>query len=342
MSAQPLPWHAATLSNWLSLNAGHHAWLIVGPAGHGVKELAHAMAAGWLCVSPREGAACGECESCTWWKTQAHPDFRAIAPDEAEEGSDTLTRQEIKVDAIRAFSQWAVSTAHRARKAVVIDAAESMNVQAANALLKMLEEPPSAVRFFLACSDPRKLPATIVSRCLRITAPPASEAAALAWLSAQNAENAQNGPTAQMRDVLAQVGGAPLLAAEHAQDGVQSARRAFLGALSTPASLSALVWGDEIDRVEKVQRRAQLQFRLKWLALWMHDLAVVRAGAAARFNPDYNTELRRLAETLPKVAGFRYYANLIGRLQYIQHPLSARLVLEDALIEYKRLTTVNT
>jgi DNA polymerase-3 subunit delta' len=294
------------------------------------------MAAAWLCSAATPQGACGECESCRWWGSGAHPDLHLLQPLEQDESSDTLTRHEIKVEALRVLSQWAVSTAHRGRKAVVIEPAETMNGSAANALLKLLEEPPRAVRFFLSASDPRRLPATVVSRCVQLYAPPAPPEAAKAWLLAQNV------PTAQLETMLAQAGGAPFLALQHADEAIQAARRPFLDAIAAPNALSVLVLGDVLDGISRPARRTALQQRLHWLACWVHDLQVTKVGGSARFNPDYNTVLCRLADSLPTVGGFRYYANLIGRLQTIQHPLNPRLVLEDALMDYKRLMTVGT
>lgn len=331
MTSAVLPWQAAALAQWLAQRSPHPAWLVVGPSGHGGERLAQAMAAAWLCDGPTQTGACGHCEACHWLNSGSHPDFRLVQPDAPEETSETLARQEIKVDAIRALSEWAVHTAHRQRKVVVIAPAQSMNTQAANALLKLLEEPPPTLRFFLSASDARQLPATIVSRCVTVKAPLASPAQAQAWLQAQSV------PTAQLPLVVAQSGGAPLFAVDCAQPDVQQQRSAFLDLLAKPAVLSALAVGDSIDALSRSARRRALQFRLHWLACWVHDVCCVAAGGAPRFNPDYNTEIVALAKNLPNVATHRYYANLINRLRWIQHPLNPRLVLEAAIIEYKRI-----
>ncbi len=328
---QPFPWQREAAQRWLATPGTHHAWLLTAPAGHGISEFAHALGAAWLCDGPNDGAACGTCESCRWLATGAHPDLKIVKPEEPDKDKDTLTREEIKVDAIRALAEWAVSTAHRKRKVVVVDSADVLNLQAANALLKLLEEPPSAVRFFLTSADKKRLPATIASRCVNLDLPPTPFAEAKRWLEGQNV------PSAQIALLLAQAGDAPLAALARADASIQAARTQFLDALSQPQSLSALVLGDALDAIPKLQKRQALSDRLHWLASWMHDALVVAEAGAPRFNPDYHTALRSLAKTLHKVQGFRYYANLIGRIGLIQHPLSARLVLEDALMDYKRI-----
>ncbi len=329
----PMPWQASLLSLWQRAGAGHHAWMLTSPAGNGLPQLARALAGAWLCEAPIDGVACGRCESCVWLTTGVHPDYREIAPQAPEEGSEVLSRQEIKVDAIRALAQWAVSSAHRKSKVVVIDPADAMNLQAANALLKLLEEPPRAVRFILTASDRRRLPATIVSRCVTRAVPIAPELEARAWIASQGI------PAAQILPLLAQAGGAPMLALTLADLQWQAQRSQFLSALARPAGLSALAQGDVLDGLARPARRAALSARLDWLCGWMHDLLAVRALGQARYNLDYNTEIEKIAKSIPAVASFRYYANLIERRRVVQHPLNPRLVLEAALIDYKALTS---
>jgi DNA polymerase III subunit delta' len=331
-----LSWHADALAQFHAISKSHHAWLMTGADGHGAEHFVRAAAAAQLCDTPTtQGLACGACESCTWLQAGSHPDWREISPEEAEEGDETLKRQEIKLPAIRSLADWAVSTAHRRRKVVIVQPANAMNANAANALLKLLEEPPRAVTFLLFASDKRRLPATIASRCAAFALPSATRKQAADWLTSTH-----NQDRAQIDSLLAQAGGAPLIAASLNESDIQVSRRAFLDALSQPAALSALAQGDLLETISRVARRDALAARLQWLARWVHDLSCVHAGGEPRFNPDYNTELHRLSKTLPTVATIRYYSNIIERLRWVQHPLNARLVLEDVLLQYKRMLAV--
>ncbi len=327
-----LPWHINALKVWQQEAGRHHAWLLVGNAGSGTQALALALAQTWLCTASRDGQACGECESCQWWAAGVHPDLRVIAPEEPEAGAETQARREIKVDAIRALGEWAATTAHRHAKVVVIDPADTMNVQAANALLKLLEEPPTAVRFVLTASDARRLPATIVSRCLKRNAPIPDKTTALTWMRAQGA--------ADNADVLlAQAGGAPISALALGEAGHRQARQRFLDALAKPRELSALVEGDALDAVTRSERRSALGARLDWMISWVHDGATVMAGGVPRYNPDFHSQLENVVKPLPSLPWIRYYANLIEARRVLQHPLTPRLVLEDLLIRYKAIAT---
>ena len=141
------------------VETGHiqHALLFTGPEGVGKMTAAMLFAAAVLCETlPHTGQPCGECLSCRNLAQTAHPDFIKIAP----EG------QTIKIDQIRAMQQ-AVSARPLvgSYRVCVIEGAELMTDQAANSLLKLLEEPPAYLIFILTASRRYSLLDTIVSRC---------------------------------------------------------------------------------------------------------------------------------------------------------------------------------
>jgi DNA polymerase III subunit delta' len=140
-----------------------HAWLFVGPEGVGRRPAAFAFAAALNCATG--GLGCGECPSCAKVLRSAHPDVHVIVP----EG------QQILVDQIRGSTtdRGVIPEAFRApiegtAKVFLLEDAAQMNLHAANALLKVLEEPPAGVVFLLVTADPDALPETVVSRCRRI------------------------------------------------------------------------------------------------------------------------------------------------------------------------------
>jgi DNA polymerase III subunit delta' len=332
--AHPFPWHAAALQSLMQGAGGHHAFLLVGAPGAGTSELAMAFAAALLCRTPQAGQACGACESCHWWQAGLHPDLRVLAPDEQGEEDEVQKRKEIKIDAVRALADWAYSSAHSGLKVVVVNPANTLNPNAANALLKLLEEPPPAVRFVLTTNDRKRIPATVLSRCMSFSVPLPDVASASAWLKNEAIPAAQIGP------LLAQAGGLPLFAKTLADDALQSQRQKFLEALSAPRELSALPWGDAIERVGKADKREALSNYLDWLIAWMHDVSAVQAQGSPRYNPDFGPSIEKVAKSLQTIACFRYYAILIRQKRFVQHPLNARLVLEDMLIGYKNLMVV--
>ena len=179
-----------------------HALLLVGPAHLGKHAVAEALANRLLCATPRsDGFACGKCRSCRMFPaqtiglvtTQAHADLQRVGLEPNEKG-DKL-RSEITVEQIRRLGQWFSLTAQfGGAQVAIIEPADLMNVSAANALLKTLEE-PSPNRFLLIVSSrPGRLPATIRSRCQRLEFRLPHADAAGGWLRGRGFSDGQIGP----------------------------------------------------------------------------------------------------------------------------------------------------
>ena len=219
----PLPWQA---TQWAAIGraqaAGrlHHALLAAGPPGVGKAQFLEALAALLLCDAPRDGTACGECRSCRQHAAGSHPDCTVLSPDPLQRAAfgaypgqrcqQDSTRKKpatiISVDQVRELRRRLHATAHYgAYKLAVLLPADALNTAAANALLKLLEEPPDNTVFLLLSQRLASLPATVRSRCqlLRFSTPPVSMARALVD---------QDDPAAELALDLA--GGAPLRAGE--------------------------------------------------------------------------------------------------------------------------------
>jgi len=202
-----------------------HALLLHGVRGIGKLALAERMAQRLLCESAdRARRPCGACNACRWLLAGNHPDFRRLEPEalskqEAaeEEGVEAPARRakkpstEIKVDQVRELADFLYVGSHRAGlRVALVHPAEDMNPNAANALLKGLEEPPASAMFLLVSHSPARLLPTVRSRCVAVPVPVPPPEAALKWLSGQGVKDAERW--------LAYAGGAPLRALEYAAD----------------------------------------------------------------------------------------------------------------------------
>ncbi len=212
-----------------------HALMVAGPAGTGKKAMADAMVAKLLCTelsSELNSAACGQCRSCKLLVGGAHPDRFDIQPEEDSEV--------IKVDQIRALiSSLDLTTSISNRKVACIHPAETMNIAAANALLKSLEEPAGDTVLILVCHDMSRLPVTIISRCQTISVRQPDRETAINWLTTTTAASAADSSIA-----LEAAGGSPLRAQRYldspAQDSFGSVRKALATLIERPASVSLL------------------------------------------------------------------------------------------------------
>ncbi len=329
-----LPWHLAPLKELLARGGSiPHALLIHGRNGVGKVEFARELAQSLLCEAPIDGVACGTCPACRWFHDGNHPDFREILPEslleEAEsddanadaDEKDKKKSREIKIDQIRGVADFMTLSTHRdGYRVLLIHPAEAMNLAAANALLKTLEEPASRSVILLVSDQLGRLLATVRSRCQRVLVPTPEPAVALAWLKSQG--------VAQPDVSLAAAGGAPMDAIRFADADYQSLRSAFIAALGEP----------DFDYVLTAQNfeKSDLPTLLGWLQTWVNDLVLQKMAGKVQYHQDHVKPITKLANSIELPRVFRFETELRQTRRLINHPLNARLLLEQILIAYKQ------
>lgn len=312
----------------------HHALLLHGPAGIGKSGFAAGLARAWLCESPGiDGAACGGCASCGWIELGHHPDLRVLSPldEEAKDAPEGTTRAaratastDIRIDQVRALERFVGVGGHRGGcKVVCIDPADALNVAAANALLKTLEEPGSGTRFLLVTHRPDALPATIRSRCLAIALSLPKPDAAVGWLVRETGVE-----RAQAAGWLAAAGGAPLRAREFADPATASTHRMLVETLASLPETSVVRAADALTGIEPPLWIGTLQ-------TWIADLLRCSAGAEPRFFPKRAARLHALSRTTSLRALDRLASEIATLVRAVDHPLNPRLMIEDALIRVR-------
>jgi DNA polymerase-3 subunit delta' len=213
---------------------------------------------------------------------------------------------------------------------VVLAPAERITTEAANALLKMLEEPPAGTLFILATDAIDDVLPTVRSRCLLVRCRAPDRAAALAWL--------HSGGVAEPETVLAEAGGSPLaawLAAQNDDEDQEAAtrldadlRRTLVALLAQGPALSAAEVAGRLGKTIPVEASISLFQRWAW------DLLALMVGGAVRYHPVHVQALARLARatSAPVILA---WVDQLNRLQATRdHPLNARLVVESALLGY--------
>lgn len=308
-----------------------HALLVHGPQGIGKAEFGRALAAAVLCEAPREALACGACVSCHWFGQGNHPDFREIVPeaaaeeDEEEAGGDAREKAKslvIKIEQVRAVADFLSLSTHRAGfRVLLLHPAEALHPNAANALLKSLEEPPPATLMIMVSDRPGRLLATLRSRCRAVPLgiPPAP--AALDWLAKQGVGAPES--------ALAAAGGAPLLALELAQPEEDAFRRRLVAELSKPSGADALAFAPSVDR-------GAMERFVHWMQTWVHDLVRMRLAGSARHHRDSASALRARASGGDLDALLALDRELAQARALAAHPLNPRLVAEHLLLAYNR------
>lgn len=198
------PWHQAV---WQTLQTARlndrlpHALLLQGELGCGHEEFMQSLAQGFLCLQPDEqGNACGHCRSCQTFVAGAHPDFTQIAVQ--------ADKQAIVIDQIRELIYFlSLSRSFSPLRIAMIQEAERLTINAANGLLKSLEEPQANTLIMLFTHQMGSLLPTIRSRCQLIRLPTPLLAESLTWLAQQSLKH-------DPQALLQQAGNKPLLARE--------------------------------------------------------------------------------------------------------------------------------
>ncbi len=324
------PWHEALYRSVLARIAKlPHALLLHGPEGTGKFHLAMLLAQGLVCEQPADTGPCGSCTSCTWFSLSSHPDFRCIEPETGgDSGEETrearVENAQITVDQVRRLPDFLNLSTHRGgRRVILIHPAERLNVNAANALLKNLEEPPQNTFFLLVSHRPHHLLATIKSRCEVIASPGPTRETAAAWLESQGIADAEL--------AAAHSGNAPLLAARWTAEEYWQPRREFLNQLGDGRF-------DPITAAERSQGYPVPQV-LSWLQKWSYDLAAQKFVGRIRYNPDYGPALAALARRLEPLPVLRFHREMVRLQRFARHPLNARLLFESILFSYGNLLT---
>jgi DNA polymerase-3 subunit delta' len=292
-----------------------HALLISGQEGVGKRALAEQLAHSLLCEQPAaDGQPCGQCAACGWLQAGTHPDLLWLMPEEAGKA--------IKVDQVRALTGELCMTSHAGRyKVAIIQPADAMNRNAANSLLKTLEEPTDNTVLVLLAALPRRLPATIRSRCqqLQISLPDA--------LSAQQWLQDAGMGSDQATRYLALANGAPLKAQQLAETDSAGTRDQRL------QQLVAVFQGsrDPVETAREWMGESERQ-SLDWWRAWLEDMIRWQQGGQPPLEAEVAQKLQPIVEAVDCRQLFDLSDKVANALNNLGSGLNRQLMLEDLLI----------
>jgi DNA polymerase-3 subunit delta' len=304
-----------------------HALLLHGRAGVGKLDFAVHLSQSLLCASPKDGHACDSCPSCTWFKEGAHPDFKYITPEDADTSEDAPKKRatkktQISVEQIRQLIQLLSLTNHSTTglRIVLIQPAEVLNVASANALLKVLEEPPNNTVFILVSHQVHRILPTVISRCQAIAMPLPEQSVAIDWLASQQVNNA--------KDLLEYAGGAPLAALQTATD--------FSSVAKVHQHLAKGVNVD-IATCTGLLLEQGMEAAITLLQKWVFDLQLALHHAPSHYHLAMLKPLQALAKSVNLSGLLDFQRLLVQAKQTASHPLSQELQLEAILLQYKKV-----
>jgi DNA polymerase-3 subunit delta' len=316
-----------------------HAWLFKGPQGVGKTATAIKFALHLL----SEGVA-DRAKVHALFSAGSHPDIHVLMPEQrCVEGEGMLEQYAVRyvgagkgkpksvisVDQIRLLIERVSTRSHTgANKCVIILPAECMNPNSANALLKILEEPPTRTLFLLISAMPHRLPATIISRCSPVDLREPDKDTARRWLLDQGL------PEVDVDVLLALSGGAPLRAMRLHQTGFLEHRREWMSDVLQ-------LMEDHQDPLEVAAKwnRTDRPLAMDWLHRFVMDLAriVFCEHPENLYNPDARMRLQDLKKRINVTALFDLFDRLGQGKQLLDSPVDQNLIMEDVLIRLKNI-----
>ena len=307
-----------------------HALLLRGQSGIGKLDFAISLSQALLCEQVNSAhQACGECPSCGWFEQDNHPDFRLISPEQEVSKDDEIStkstkkRTQIVIEQVRGLSDFLSLSSHKSdgQRILVIHPAEGLNVAAANALLKMLEEPPSNVIFILVAHQAHKILPTIMSRCQKIDMPVPSTEASLAWMKQEGIQSPEV--------LLSYAGGSPLMALDEAEEGV----------LASIEICKLLASGAKSDVFQLSTACLALGMENAVCALqkWSYDLLLCHFTQKVRYHQSQEGVVKKLVQQLKLSQLLDFHKMLGDAKKSANHPLNNELQLERLFLHYTQV-----
>ena len=311
----------------------HHAYLFSGLEGVGKALTAHTFSAVVNCTVRPKGEfrdACGECSSCRKIAQVQHPDFMVIEPDGTR----------IKIDQIRDVQKASNRAPHEARyRMVIIDDAHTMTEQAANALLKTLEEPATRMRLILVTNQPHQLLDTIISRCqiLRFGALDTDDVVEVLDQLTSQSDTFEEPVDPGLLEIAAGYGeGSVGRSLDVLESGMLEAREDLIDrAMSLPDKRPVPL----LDLAEELSKsRDELVQKLDVLKLFFRDVMIYQATDSPErlVNRDLAEYVRRYADDVRR----HDVLTILDEIRDAQHKLDrnvhAQLITENLLERFRR------
>jgi DNA polymerase-3 subunit delta' len=301
--------------------------LFAGPAGIGKHLTALSVAQALNCLKPSKGDACGACAACTRIARGVHPDVLVITPND---------NGNIKIEPVRdAIDRAQYRPFEGRRRVVIIDEADTLMVQAQNALLKTLEEPTPSSVFILLSARPDMLLPTVLSRCPQLRFRPLSAGDIASALMARGHNETEARAVAAIAD--GSLGQALQASAGELVESRDLAQRVLE---------KAATQADPARRVESAQQlvtkppsgvteRDQLATHLRAMAVLLRDVEVLATGADERTlaNADVRPALERLSNTYRGERGTRAFAAVDRALFALQRNAGVKLVADWLVLQ---------
>jgi len=319
------------LQRSLEKEALAHAYFLVGPPHVGKMTLALDLAKAINCDAAEP--PCGECTACRRIASGKHADVQIIGLTGDGDSAEARSQTEISIDQIRQMQHSACLPPFEGRyKVFIIEGAELLSNEAANCLLKTLEEPEEKVVFLLLTAREELLPATIVSRCQRLELPPLAVGEVEAALNSRWAVE-QERARLLARLCHGRLGWALLAAPDDSWLKERSERmEQLLGVIDTADYEGRLEYAVQLASQFNKNRGSAQEILDLWLD-WWHDLLLVKIGCVeAITNVDVSAVLEQRAKdySLAEIKSFISAIQSVGN--QLKQNANPQLVFEVLML----------
>ena len=312
------PWHQKTWDKFSEARLRNHlphALLITGAEGIGKIEFAHKLVKSLLCLHPKSNISCDQCNACKTYESGANPDYKEIIVAE--------DKKQISVDQIRGLSKFiTLSRSFEAYRVILLHPVEAMNLNAANSLLKSLEEPAENTIIILLATHLSRLLPTIKSRCQLIALPMPTSIQALKWLNTQ-------APQLEFATELLDMSyGRPLLALDINKDDFKQRNEL------ADDILQLILEHKSITEIAKKWEKLDHAALLKWQASWLQSFikeAVMKVANNTVTIKEQDENLNKINSLISEEQQWVLYQKIIEQQQYIHTSVNPLIFMENML-----------
>jgi DNA polymerase-3 subunit delta' len=323
-------WVVERLQRDLTHDRVRHAYVFTGPAGVGKRTLATEFARALLCSAAE--APCHQCRNCLLVTKGSHPDLFTIAPTES---GRRVRAAKVRIEPIRQLIyDLSLRPVEAKRRVACLLRFDAANVEAMNAFLKTLEEPPGSTVLLLTAENADDLLPTILSRCEVVALRPlplevVRDALITRWLV----------PSARA-ELLAHLSGGRLgwAVRMHADESALEARTQRLDDLHRLLSASRMERFTYAERLAREGSLDRIQDTLDlWQSFWRDVLLAASHVAAPLTNADRAEQIHSLAHSLPSAVALEVLSKLRTTNDLLEKNVNTRLALEVMLLDWPRV-----
>ena len=305
----------------LTKNHLSHSYIFEGPYGVGKKTFARKLAKAILCENRDEDKACHRCQSCHMVEAGTHPDIITIEKDTKVTKVDNIRENIVREMEIKPYQS--------NHKIIIVNAADTINIQGQNAMLKTIEEPPKYGIVILVCENLASMLPTIKSRCITVRFNPLSKEKMNEYLHGKGIGEAERQVYAKLSEGSIGVINDILQDENYIELRKQSA--AYLERLGK-ANLLQLY-----DLVKEItDQKEQIEQILEFWLYWYRDVAVIKAsGSDDLYYLDYQKQLLDMSQNIT----YNKVSQNIESIKYaildIKQNIYSTFVIENLLLKLK-------